>query len=158
MKQPKKVLVVFYSRSGKTKKVAESVSAELKCGMEEINDTINRKGIFGYIKAGREASRSKSTVIKQIKNNPAQYDLVIIGTPIWASNMSSAIRTYIDQNKNKFKSVAFFTTMMGGGDKKAFSKMEELCGKKPVNIMSLKSGDISKGTYLEKVKAFVSTL
>ena len=31
-----KVLVVFYSRSGVTRKIAEALTAELKCDTEEI--------------------------------------------------------------------------------------------------------------------------
>lgn len=47
-------LVVFYSRTGNTKKVAEALARELKCDTDEILETKSRKGILGYIFAGRD--------------------------------------------------------------------------------------------------------
>ena len=44
----------------------------------------NRAGIIGYLFAGRDAVRKKLTKLKPLKFNPTDYDLVIIGTPIWA--------------------------------------------------------------------------
>ena len=38
--------------------------------------------------------------------------------------MSGPVRTYLEQNKNKFKSVAFFCTYGGSGSEKALKTME----------------------------------
>ena len=108
-----KILVVFYSRSGKTKKVAGKISELLKCEIEEIIDMKNRKGIPGFLSAGTDANLRKLTAIKEIKNNPSLYDLVIVGTPIWSSNISTPIRTYLFLYKEEFKKVAFFCTRLG---------------------------------------------
>jgi len=151
-----KALVVYYSRTGTTKKIAEVISKELKCDIEEIYDLKNRKGILGCIKAGRDAILKKLTEIKDIKNDSKLYDLVIIGTPIWSWNMSSAIRTYLNVNKTNFKNVAFFCTM-GGSKGKTFEHMEELCKKTPKALLELTTKEV-KGNYLFKVKEFVDDL
>ncbi len=44
-------LVVHYSRTGTTKKVAEKLAFLLKCVSEEIHDTTNRKGKLGWLRA-----------------------------------------------------------------------------------------------------------
>ena len=103
-----KPLVVFYSRTGTTKKVAESLKKLLKCDSEEILDVKSRKGPIGYLMSGREASMKKLARIKETKKNPSFYDIVLIGTPVWAGTMSTPVRTYISQNKVNFKKVAFF--------------------------------------------------
>ena len=41
-----KSLVVFYSRTGTTKRVAESISNLLKCDVEEVIDTKSRNNTF----------------------------------------------------------------------------------------------------------------
>jgi len=84
-----KILVVFYSRSGRTKRIAEAILGILKCDKEEIFDLKNRKGIPGFLSAGTDANLRRLTAIKEIKNNPSLYDLVIIGTPVWSSNIST---------------------------------------------------------------------
>jgi flavodoxin len=49
-----KTLVIFYSRSGKTKKVAEAISEILKCDKEEIFDIKSREGVVGFLSAGTD--------------------------------------------------------------------------------------------------------
>jgi len=153
-----KALVVFYSRTGNTKKVAEEIAAVLKCDIEEIIDTKDRSGVSGYLASGKDAMKKKLTVIKEIKNDPAQYDLILLGTPVWAGKMSTPVRTYIVQNKEKIKNAAFFCTMGGSGDAKTFVDMEEATGKKPAATMTVLAGEIKKGEYKAKVDEFVKAL
>jgi len=151
-------LVVFYSRTGTTKKVAKTISKILKSDIEEIFDTKNRKGVLGYLIAGKDATLRKLTVIKKIKKDSSKYGLVIIGTPVWAFTMSSPIRAYIHQNKRKFKKVAFFCTMGGSGGKTTLNEMGSLCGKKPLALLELKTKEVIKNKYVQKVKKFVDKI
>jgi len=153
-----KILVVFYSRSGRTKKVAEAISDILKCDKEEIFDTKNRKGIPGFLSAGTDANLRKLTAIKEIKNNPSLYDLVIIGTPIWSSNISTPIRTYLFLYKEEFKKVAFFCTRLGLDTKKVFADMKNLSQKTPLALLELTSREVARDQYMQKVKEFVKNL
>ena len=98
--------------------------------MEEIFDTKNRKGIAGFLSAGTDANLGRLTVLKEIKKNPSSYDLIIIGTPVWSSNISTPVRTYISLYKKDFKDVAFFCNRLGSDATKIFSDMENICQKK----------------------------
>ena len=153
-----KILVVYYSRTGTTKKVAETIASDLKCDSEEIIDTKNRSGFWGYLKSGRDAMKKRLTILEPIKKTPDSYDLVIIGTPIWAWNVSAPVRTYIVQNADKFKKVAFFCTMGGSGDVKAFKEMESISGKKPIATLGLRQADVKNDTYKEKVSKFIEEI
>jgi hypothetical protein len=84
--------------------------------------------------------------------------MVIIGTPVWASNMSTPVRTYITENKEKLKNVAFFCTEGNSGDAKTLDAMAGLCGKKATATLVVKARDISKGDYMEKIKKFASEI
>jgi flavodoxin len=44
-----KILVVFYSRSGATRRVADALAAELKCDAEEVVVTKSRAGFVGIM-------------------------------------------------------------------------------------------------------------
>lgn len=153
-----KILVVFYSRSGRTKKIAEAISDILKCDKEEIFDTKNRKGIPGFLSAGTDANLRRLTAIKEIKNNPSLYDLVIIGTPIWSSNISTPIRTYLSLHKDNFKKVAFFCARLGSDTKKVFDDMKNLCQKTPIALLELTSREVARDQYMQKVKEFIKNL
>src|SRR5271157_938914 len=153
-----KALVVYYSRTGTTREVAERISALLGGEIEEIHDLVKRSGLIGWLKAGRDAGSRKLTTLDTVKNNPATYDIVLIGTPIWNHTLSTPVRTYISQHKGSFKKVAFFCTA-GGTKDSPFDEMESLCGKKPVaTLRLLMKQEVEKGRYTEKTEEFVKKI
>lgn len=153
-----KSLVVYYSRTGTTKKVGESISKILKCDLEEVIDAkISRAGVKGWMISGKEAFLKKCPGIKEVKKDLSLYDLVIIGTPVWALTMSSPIRTYISQNKNKFKKVAFFCTHEGMPGN-TLKDMEKLCGKKLITSTDFIKKEVINEKYNQKLKKFISEI
>lgn len=90
-----KALVVYYSRTGTTKSAAKKIAQELGADMEEIIDKKNRRGPIGFLTAGYDATRAKKTKIAETSKNPNEYDLIVIGTPVWNSRPTPAIRTYL---------------------------------------------------------------
>lgn len=151
----KKALVVFYSRSGATRKVAEDLARGLKADIEEIKTRNNYKGVLGYLRAGRQATQKKPAEIISPIKKPANYNLIIVGTPVWGWNVSSPVRAYLAQNKNKFKKLAFFCTMSGSGDKRTFQEMEKICGQKPLTSLSFCAKEISKNEIKEKIDKYI---
>jgi flavodoxin len=153
-----RALVVYYSRTGNTRKVAEDIAKELQCDKEEIVDTVNRSGPIGWVNSGRQASQGTMTKLQPLKNDPSQYDIVIIGSPVWAGHVSTPVRTYLAENKDKIKKAAFFITMGGRGDDTTSADMESLGGKKPISKLVIKTADIKKGDIGEAVKQFTSEI
>jgi flavodoxin len=152
-----KALVVSYSRTGLTAKVAEAIAKELGCQHDEIRDTIIRAGPLGFLRSGFEAAMKVCPVIS-VKKDPARYDLVVIGTPVWAGTMSSPVRTYLDDNNARFKKVAFFCTSGNGNGEKIFAEMAGLGWKKPMATLALFSKDVATGNFGENVKKFCGRL
>jgi menaquinone-dependent protoporphyrinogen IX oxidase len=107
--------------------------------------------------AGKDAKIKKLTTLADIKCDPSLYDLVILGTPIWAGTLSSATRTYIVNNKSKFKQVAFFCTN-GSGGQQLFAEMEALCERRPVSALVLPQTEVKKGVYQDKLRQFAEGL
>ena len=153
-----KALIVFYSRTGTTKKLAREIENLLECDIEEIIDTKKRTGFLGYLLAGRDALQGRLTEIQELEKNPVYYELVIIGTPVWVNTMSSATRTFITQEKEHFRRVAFFASSGSGKSEQVFGHLEDICGKKPVAVLSLRTKEVRNEDYRETVGNFVEEL
>lgn len=153
-----KILLIYYSRTGFTKKIAELLAAERECHVEAIEDVKSRRGLFGYIRSVFEALKKKLTVIKAMQKDPSQYNLVVIGSPVWASNIPSPVRTYITMNRKKFKNVAFFCTFGGSGADKVLQDMAQLCDKKPIATMAVTDNEIEKSLHKEKIKEYINAI
>ena len=153
-----KALTIFYSRTGTTKRVAEALSKALSCDVEEILDTKNRSGPLGYIASGRDAMRKRLTEIHPVKSDPSHYDIVLIGTPVWAGTMSTPVRTYISQNREHFKRIAFFCTYGGTGADRTLKTMKELCGKEEVASVAITTKETRSKEYEEKINQFANAI
>ncbi len=153
-----KILIVFYSRTGKTRKIGQVLEETLKCDTEEIFDTKNRMGIFGWLYAGRDAFRKKLTTIQDAKYNPANYDLIIVGSPVWAGLPAPAIRAYLTQNVNNLKKIALFCTSGGSDVDKVFNELERVCTQKSIAQLHITSEEVDKNLFGVKIKHFIDTL
>jgi flavodoxin len=153
-----KTLVVYYSRTGNTKMIAETISESLDCDIEEIVDKEKRGGIIGYLKSGYEASRNKLSIIEDPIHDLSKYDLLIVGTPVWAGKMSVPLRTYLHKNMEKIPLLACFCTAGRSGIDDTIKNIGEYTSTTPIESFGLTSSDIKSGSYKAVVEKFVQDL
>lgn len=153
-----KVLVVYYSRSGTSRKVAEAISNAFKCDIEEIKDTKDRSGFLGWFAAGRDSMLGNLTKIKDILKSVGSYDVVIVGGPVWAWNIDIPVRTFLTNYGDQIKSAAFFCTEGGAGASRAFRTMSAMLGKEPVATLVAREIEVKQGKHLQKISEFVDKI
>ncbi len=152
-----KKLVVYYSRTGTTKIAAEILAKELNADIEGIVDKTKRSGIFGFIKSGRDAMKRRMTEIEPVKQNANSYDLIVIGTPVWAGNIPPAIRTYLTKNSLEKKKVAILITCSGSEVGKIVEEIKNSIQKAEViGELAIKRREISDAE--SKIKEWVKNL
>ena len=91
-----KTLILYYSYSGKTKAVAEELAKNEPADIEEIRD-VKRPGKLKAYTAGIVASiRGKAWKIQPLGLNMADYDRLILLSPVWASNPTPAVNALLE--------------------------------------------------------------
>jgi len=151
----KKTLVVYYSRTGTTKILANLLAKKLNANIDEITDLSKRLGMIGWLTSGKDATQKKLTRI-EYKKDPSKYDLVIIGGPVWSGTVSPAIRAYLTKEKENMSKVAFFSTAGSLKSVGALKTMEELT-KKPVFKINFDTQEL-RGKVSKKVNEFITKL
>jgi flavodoxin len=154
----KDTLVVYFSRTGYTRRVAEEIARAASADCVEIREHSSRNGFLGYWRSAREALRGTAIEIEPGSLNPRDYALVVLGTPVWASNMSSPIRAYIDRHRRDFARIALFCTQGGSGAEKVLQRMATLSDQTPVATAFFTDSEIDRGRHAGKVAAFVAAL
>jgi flavodoxin len=154
-----KILVVYYSRTGLTRKIATEISKRFNADIDEIIDKKDRSGPLGYMLAGKDAMKERLTHIS-FGQEPKTYDMIIIGGPVWAWTVTPAIRTYITKNAADLKArkVAFFATQGSSGAEKKFETMSHILGVKPFATLIVNGKDFRNGMHENKVANFVRML
>lgn len=153
------ILALYYSRTGRTKKVAERLSALLKADLEPLHDQDDRRGFLGYVRSGRDAILKRPAILQPLAHAPADYDLVVLGSPIWAFTICSAVRTFLEQHAPAIRRAAFFCTHGGGGAARAPAEVESLLGSPlAVPVLSLQDRIVDRGEGETEIARFVESL
>ncbi len=149
-----KTLLVYYSWTGNTRKLAQKITSKLKCDVEEIYEKEKRKGKLNYVMGGFEALLGTKSRIEEPKRNPADYEMVLLGGPIWAGRITPALRAYL--SKVKINRYGLFLSMGGQDCSEAVKNVEEIIGKKPVSVLAVRQSEMANADikpFLGKLKA-----
>jgi len=153
-----RILLAFYSRTGYTRTVAGELVAALDADVDQLDDRRDRCGIFGYLRCAREAMKKRTIQLLPPAYDPSNYDVVVLGTPVWAGNVSSPLRSYVAAHKAQLEQVAFFCTQGSSGAEKVFRDLADLCGKSPVATLAVNDRDINKHAYVQQLERFVTAI
>jgi flavodoxin len=149
-----KIMIIYYSLSGNTRQVAKALANTCNADIESIQDKKIRSGFSGILRTSYEALFSHCCEINDIRKDPSNYDLIILGTPVWMGKLSSPMRSYIIKEKSKFQKVAFFCTESSTGASTVFKTMAQLCAKQPIATLEVTGKNIKSVTYPTKVEKF----
>ena len=121
-----KTAVIYYSLEGNTKYAAEKIAAIL--GADLIPLIATKKYPSGkvskYFWGGKSVTFGEAPTLEPYHFDPTQYDLVILGTPIWAGTFTPPLRTFIQRNQLTGKNIALFASCSGGGTEKCFDQLK----------------------------------
>lgn len=123
-----KKLVVFYSYTGHTKMIAESIQKKLNCDILEIKPTKPYSTDYQTVvdEEQNNSSAGKTPDIQKIDKNINEYDEIIIGTPVWWYTIAPVIRTFLTQNDLSNKTIKPFATNAGWLGH-TFQEIQKLC-------------------------------
>lgn len=145
-----KRLVVYYSRTGNNRKIAQEISGMLEADIDEIVPERPYSGFLGFMKAGYHAIRKKTVKISSYKN-PSSYLVVVIVSPLNAGSLPAPVRSYV--KKNEFKKLAFFSCCGRGLAQKSLGQLREL-NAIPVESSFITEKEFKENIYHKKVGEF----
>jgi flavodoxin len=128
-----KSIIIYYSLTGNTKEVADVLREYLK----SIGDVeaIELKGLDvsnKFFNQAVRAFRHKRAKLQPVNFDLANYDLICLGTPVWAFGSTPAMNTYLDKCSGlEGKEVILFTTYSSGvGRERCLNYMQDILAKK----------------------------
>ncbi len=130
-----KELVIYYSRTGKTRYLCKEIQKSLNSEIVEIKDLVNRSGIFAYINYTLNRINKKDIEISPKELKLDDYDRIYIGTPVWASKPAPAITELIQKNNFKDKNIITIATFKNKGAQKAIKILNKLIQDKEGHVI-----------------------
>lgn len=156
-----KTIILYYSRTQKTAETAKTLAIELEADMMEIKDLKTRKNPLNYINASIDAFRGSKTRISPSSLDLSPYDLIYIGTPVWAGKTPPAILSLIDICNFQGKDVILFATMGRSGGEKVIERMKEkieLRGGRMITSFLIKTAGRDRYEIINETKKIIKEM
>jgi flavodoxin len=153
----KRILVVYHSRTGYTRRVALDLAGRLGADLDVIRIVQPMHGPVGYALCALEALAGLAPALRRPTRDPADYDLVVVGTPVWFWSLASPVRSWLETFGRRGRRFAFFCTMGGSGAGRVFATMKDITGRAPLATLALTDAEID-ATARAKLDGFVRAL
>ena len=142
----KKVLVVYFSETGNTQKLAKLISDEIGGDfrrIETVKSYPTGEALFDYTK--NERDNDERPELKDLDININDYDVIFVGYPIWWYTLPMPIYTFLDNYDFSGKIIVPFNTHEGSGDGGTYSTIKGW--EKDANVLdglAIRGGDMEK--------------
>ncbi len=149
-------IVVYYSRKGSNKYLANKISQSLDCRIEEIKPRLNVFTLFLMnIHLG----------IKRLKSNIKEYDSVILCGPIWMGKFIPPLRSFVRKYNDQINKLIFVTCCGSTYKKKdekfghglVFKEVENMLNGKCILCQAFPVGLVLPDDQKEDPEAFMKT-
>ena len=132
--------------------LAEPLCESLNAELVELSDGVNRSGLSGWLRSGRDAVRRATAKVEFTTKWPlSDYQLVIVGSPVWAGRCSSVVRGFLKQNGREIRNAAYVVTR--GSENRSENVFHQMdmytpCGHRAA--VSLRSGSVGYAFWQEE--------
>ena len=113
----KKVLVIYYSRSGNTKQIADYIREKTNADVIRLETVRTYPSNYDeMLDTAKEEQRNGGR--PELKNkdiNIADYDTIFLGYPIWWGEIATPVYTFLDEYDLSGKKIAPFVTSGSSG-------------------------------------------
>ena len=116
IKDGNRVLVIYYSLTGNTKSIAETIQNKTGGDVFEIETVKDYPAAYSEIteEAKRELETGELPALKKSPPNMSSYDLILVGSPVWWYTVSTPVMSFLKQADFAGKIVSAFCTHEGG--------------------------------------------
>lgn len=123
-----KKIIIYFSYTGNTRKIANMIKDKLKCDILELKPVIPYSDDYQKVvdeEQNLEGSNHKPQ-IEDINLNLDDYETIILGTPVWWYREAPVIRTFLSSYDLSGKKIIPFATNAGWLGK-TFIEINKLC-------------------------------
>lgn len=123
------ILIVYYSYSGKTRRIAEMIQEQTGGSLSRIYPRQPYPSDFEglLIQVKDEIRTGKKIPMLPVKEKADDYDVIFVGSPNWCGTIAPPIASWLRENTLDQKIVLPFFSHCGGEDKGMEQAVRNLC-------------------------------
>lgn len=123
------ILIVYFSHSGNTRKIANLIHLEVGGTTHEIRPEVPYPNAYNAVvdQAKKEIQAGHKPALQPTLDNVGSYDTIIVGSPNWWSTIAPPVATFLSEYDLSGKTIVPFCTHGGGGLGRIARDIARLC-------------------------------
>jgi hypothetical protein len=150
-----KILVVVYSYTGTSRRLAQLLANLEQWQVGEIRDEKPRSGNWRCI--WDSLLRRRPSIVYD-GPDPATFDAVVLVSPIWAGRLAGPMRSFVALRRDVLRDVAVVSVMGGQGAPGAVAEVAAVIGRKPILDAAFTRREIEDGSFAGPLQAFAKSV
>jgi hypothetical protein len=147
----RQVLVVVYSYTGTSRRVAQQLASERGWPMGEVIDAKPRSG---WLPCVFDSLFRRRPAIRYAGPDPAGFDAVVLVSPIWVEGLSAPMRTFVVERAAQLREYAVVSVMGSKGAPNAVAEISRLIGRPPLLQAAFKRGELDDEGVIARIGVF----
>ena len=150
------ILVVYFSRSGNTRKIANLIHQEVGGTIHEIQPKVAYPKAYNAVvdQAGKEIETGYKPALQSTLDHIESYDTIFVGSPNWWSTIAPPVATFLSEYDLSGKTIVPFCTHGGGGLGRIGRDIAKLCPQSTL-LSSFEIYESQTGNAQAKVSAWL---
>jgi len=149
-------LIVYYSRSGNTRRIAHLIQREIGGTVHEIQPAVPYPRSYDAVvdQAGEEIQAGYRPALQTKLDHTEAYDTVFVGSPNWWNTIAPPVATFLSEYDLAGKTIVPFCTHGGGGLGRIGRDIAKLCPQSTI-LSSFEIYGSGRGDAQAKVSAWL---
>lgn len=153
-----KALVVVYSYTGTSRRLAQLLCSQLDWPLGEIRETRRRAGAAGTLRCVADSLLRRRPLIRYEGPDPRDFGAVVLVSPIWAYRLAAPMRSFVADRRADLPHVAVISTLGSSGGPNAVAEIGRLLGHAPILAAAFTAREVEDGSYAVRLQAFGEAL
>jgi flavodoxin len=158
-----RVLIAYYTRTGTTREVAESLRQMTGWAVGEVCDVQPRAGLMGDLRCVFESLLGRSASYTYQGPAIADFERLVLITPIWLDGLASPARAFLGDHFGgdatcPGRPVSLICVMSRIGAFRAADEITTIVGATPAPVLALSQEDALGGRCRDPLQSFVETI
>jgi hypothetical protein len=153
-----KVLVVVYSYTSTSRRVARLLSQQQGWQLGEITEVRPRSGVLGALRCLLDSLLRRCPEIRYDGPLPRQFDAVVLVSPIWAQRLAGPMRSFVARRRDHLPDVAVVSVMGDRGAPKAVAEIGRIIGRAPFLSTAFTTREVDDLGFAVRLQALGTAL
>ena len=154
-------MIVYYSRTGTVRQVAEALAAQLGWPLTEVVDEHSRAGFGGDLRCVLDILLRRPARYRLSGPAPAPCRHVVILAPVWLGRLAAPMHSFLADHAamlSQAEQLSAICVMAARGGDRAMTEVHQLTGKRPTPSLVLLQRDVLSGATTVDIDYFAQTL